>query len=131
MALGHKRVETRSWTTGYRGLLAIHAAKGFPAWAREFAAEERAIGRLPAQLPVAAIVAVARLVAVRPTSEASLLVGPLERHLGDYTDGRFGWFCEDIVALRDPVGCRGALGLWQLPLDIERAVLSQVVLSAR
>lgn len=31
---GAKRVETRSWKTPYRGWLGIHAAKGFPAWAR-------------------------------------------------------------------------------------------------
>lgn len=30
IALGHKRYETRSWWTSYRGPLAIHAAKGLP-----------------------------------------------------------------------------------------------------
>ena len=30
VAIGAKRIETRSWSTPYRGLLAIHAAKGFP-----------------------------------------------------------------------------------------------------
>lgn len=35
VALGAKRVETRSWKTSYRGPLAIHAAKGFPPYARE------------------------------------------------------------------------------------------------
>lgn len=34
VALGAKRIETRSWRTPYRGSLAIHAAKGFPADAR-------------------------------------------------------------------------------------------------
>lgn len=28
IALGHKRIETRPWSTSYRGPLAIHAAKG-------------------------------------------------------------------------------------------------------
>lgn len=32
--LGQKTVETRSWRTSYRGPLAIHAAKGFPASAK-------------------------------------------------------------------------------------------------
>lgn len=35
VALGQKRIETRSWSTPYRGLIAIHAAKGFPRWAME------------------------------------------------------------------------------------------------
>ena len=40
VSLGLKRFETRSWQTSYRGPLAIHAAKGFPRWARELCAEE-------------------------------------------------------------------------------------------
>ncbi len=35
IAIGAKRIETRSWGTKYRGPIAIHAAKGFPKWARE------------------------------------------------------------------------------------------------
>jgi hypothetical protein len=35
VAIGAKRIETRSWSTNYRGPLAIHAAKGFPKWAQE------------------------------------------------------------------------------------------------
>lgn len=30
IALGYKRIETRSWSTTYRGPLAIHATSGFP-----------------------------------------------------------------------------------------------------
>lgn len=30
VAIGAKKIETRSWSTTYRGPLAIHAAKGFP-----------------------------------------------------------------------------------------------------
>jgi hypothetical protein len=33
-AICAKHIETRSWPTNYRGPLAIHAAKGFPAWAQ-------------------------------------------------------------------------------------------------
>ncbi len=35
VAIGAKRIETRSWKTDYRGPLAIHAAKGFPKFARD------------------------------------------------------------------------------------------------
>ena len=35
VAIGVKQIETRSWQTSYRGPLAIHAAKGFPKWAKE------------------------------------------------------------------------------------------------
>ena len=36
VAIGAKRIETRSWPTKYRGPIAIHAAKGFPGWAKRF-----------------------------------------------------------------------------------------------
>lgn len=35
VAVGAKHVETRSWTTAYRGPLAIHAAKSMPAYAQD------------------------------------------------------------------------------------------------
>ena len=34
VAIEAKRIETRSWQTGYRGELLIHAAKNYPGWAR-------------------------------------------------------------------------------------------------
>ena len=40
VAIGEKKIETRSWTTDYRGPLAIHAAKGMPAAARDAASSE-------------------------------------------------------------------------------------------
>lgn len=118
VALGHKRVETRSWSTRYRGPIAIHAAKGFPGYAREFASLERAIGRLPQRIPRGAIVAVAELVDVRRTEEAAQMVEGLERHLGDFSPGRFAWLLSNVRALSEPVGYRGALGLWTVPPDV-------------
>src|SRR6202030_2406661 len=35
VAIGAKRIETRSWPTLYRGPLAIYAAKRFPKWAQD------------------------------------------------------------------------------------------------
>ena len=112
VALGHKKVETRSWSTSYRGPLAIHAAKGFPADARAFAEEERALGRVPAQLPLGAVVATARLVAVRPTFDVAPELMGLELRLGNYARGRFAWLLEDVVALPEPIPAKGALQLW-------------------
>src|SRR2546427_534687 len=46
IAAGAKRIETRSWRTDYRGQLAIHAAVGFPLWARGRCFEEPFYSRL-------------------------------------------------------------------------------------
>lgn len=40
VAIGAKRIETRSWSTRYRGPLAIHASAGFPPTCRKLCAEE-------------------------------------------------------------------------------------------
>lgn len=115
VALGHKRVETRSWSTNYRGPLAIHAAKGFPASARNFASQECALGRLSviSPLPLGAIIATAQLVDVQLTQDAALVISGLERHLGDYSRGRFAWFLDDVKALDEWILAKGALGLWE------------------
>ena len=39
VAIGAKTIETRGWSTSYRGPLAIHAAKKFPENARRFTTE--------------------------------------------------------------------------------------------
>ena len=111
VALGWKHVETRSWKTDYRGPVAIHAAKAFPAAGRRFAAEERLVGRLPEILPLGAIIATARLIYVVRTEATD--VSPLERRLGDFGPGRYAWFLADVEPLSEPVPIRGALGLWE------------------
>src|SRR3990167_3828953 len=90
VALGHKRIETRSWTTSYRGPLAIHAAKGFPMTAQRVCWEHRTIaGTLPRifghnphdeaagvgastgyEFPLGAVVATCQLVDVLPILDA-------------------------------------------------------------
>lgn len=118
IALGHKRVETRSFSRAYTGPIAIHAAKGFPRYAVEFARVEHAVGRLPWRIPFGAIVATAVLIGCRLTQDVEFQVGALERHLGDYSWGRYAWFLSDIVALPEPIPCKGMLGLWNVPPDI-------------
>jgi hypothetical protein len=130
VASGHKRVETRSWRTNYRGPIAIHAAKGFPKDARYRASEERAFGRIGGQIPLSAIVAVANLDGCRFTQDVAHQLSGLERHLGDYTAGRFAWMMSDIRPLREPVFCRGALGLWTIPPEIAEQVDAQLAVPA-
>ena len=113
IALGWKRIETRSWYTSYRGPLLIHAAKTFPPAARKFAEEERAMGRCPDELPLGALIARARLVKVVPTTE--VVPSDLERRLGDFWPRRWAWLLEDVEPLPEPIPCKGALGLWEYP----------------
>lgn len=115
VALGVKRVETRSWSTNYRGQIAIHAAKGFPKYAKEFASEVwQEGGNWIVGMPLGCVVAVAELVAILPTSGMTVdyLLNE-EKKWGDYSQGRFAWFLENVRALPEPIPAKGALGLWE------------------
>jgi ASCH domain. len=130
IAVGAKRVETRAWSTDYRGALAIHASKWLTQAGRVLnhdvpeccqgepfcsALTQGGIERI-ADLPSGAIVAVARLVGVRPT--ATFDVDGYEREFGDYYPGRYAWCLDDVRQLPVPIPYRGARGLWELPDDV-------------
>jgi activating signal cointegrator 1 len=125
VALGLKQWETRSWPTGYRGKLYIHAAKGFPGWAKDFARSQPLIPAL-SELPLGAIVCVCEVTECRQTAS---LVGELseqEREWGDYSPGRFAFKLENVRAIPRPVLARGALGLWAIQWNDGNDVLRQL-----
>lgn len=123
VALQQKRIETRSWSTPYRGELVIHAAKGFPKWAKETCEEDQfstALGGMTAdQLPRSQGLCVVRLLACIKTTEmhkAEHVFGKKpsanEIYFGDYSEGRFAWLLEFVRPLEQTDPVRGALGLW-------------------
>lgn len=118
VAIGAKRTETRSWSTRYRGPLAIHAAKG---WTSDvvhvfFSEPYRKVlsdagYNLFSLLPRGVIVATCVLRDCVPTSKFQ---GEdfLDSAFGDFTSGRFAWLLGDVKPLDEPIIARGALGLW-------------------
>ncbi len=138
VALGAKRIETRSWSTSYRGLLAIHAATGLgpvggkaglreicrrPAFAHALRFMPAEYGKDTPPLALGVIVAVARLAKIKATSMAlraevmAQTITPNEIEFGDYSNGRFAWYLNNIHPVPMGVKCKGALGLWEVPLD--------------
>lgn len=133
VAIGAKRIETRSWGTSYRGPLAIHAAKGFPKWARDFTAEPvcyEAVKKsgpysmMYAAYPTGTVLATCRLVAVKLIVDSRTALGPWdaarmlppsepEFSFGDYEPGRYAWILEDVRQFPEPIPAKGALGLWE------------------
>ena len=118
VAEGTKRIETRGWSTPYRGPILIHAAKGYPAEAEDFAValhhrQPRTLRTYPGDLPRGAFVARANLDTIIRT--IAVVASAEELELGDYRPGRFAWFLSDIVPIDPPVPWRGALGLWEGP----------------
>lgn len=143
VAVGAKRIETRSWSTNYRGPLAIHAAatrirsgdirhnrfppeirKALLPYACDRVAREwpgdlgKGVPADPWYLPLGAVVAIVELVDVVRIKDsaalaAGLILSPRERAFGDYTPGRFAWLLGAGYGLDDPIPARGALSLWE------------------
>jgi hypothetical protein len=133
IAIGAKRYETREWKTGYRGLVAIHAAKKYPMAAAAFAGRDpygclRAAGLDSQRLPLGVVVAVAELAFCVPTEPfgRTLVLSDQERTLGDYSPGRYAFVLKNVRRLERPVAARGALGLWDVPEELEAAILAQL-----
>jgi hypothetical protein len=129
MALREKKIETRSWYTTYRGEIVIHAAKGFPRWAKDTCYEpafRAALGGVaPKDLPLSLGLCVVRLVACIPTDQLNkieLALGSRPRvaelMFGDYSDGRFAWVTEYLYPLKNQRPVKGALGLWAWPVEV-------------
>jgi hypothetical protein len=118
VAIGAKKFETRSWSTKYRGPLAIHAAKGFT---NENAAmcfrhpfrtvlKDLEIGEITKVR--GHIIATCDLVDVILITEQNAPTGN-EFAFGDYTPGRYMWKLDNIVMLETPVPAKGKLSLWE------------------
>jgi len=126
IALQAKRIETRSWSTRYRGRLAIHASASMSKedimlckqspFREALAAGGYFEGSGPAKnpfgLPLGAIIAYATLVDVVPITLENIPDEP-ERSFGNYTPGRFAWILQDVYRLPEPIPAKGLLRLWE------------------
>lgn len=126
VAIGAKRIETRSWNTAYRGPLAIHAAKvrtNLPLFYDDpFLQVLRDAGyKTASDLPTGCVVATCNLAAIELTT--SLFAVDLQEHeleFGDYSLGRFAWFLEDIVKVEQRMPVRGYQGLWNIEFEVTK-----------
>jgi hypothetical protein len=121
IAIGVKKIETRSWSTEYRGSLAIHSSSKWQKEARLL------LGRDPffkvlyeagyaykEAHALGAIVAICELEACFPIHTGPLLLSAQEKAFGDYTPGRFMWMLDKVQKLEKPITVKGAQGLWNI-----------------
>lgn len=146
VAYGSKQIETRSWSTKYRGPLLIHAAKRCIKyelihlsccwnWKGALCQE---VKPWPLGLPFGALIAKCNLIDCRPTGEFTqneldtLRVPPIkhgelyawsERQLGDFSLGRFGWVLTDIKKFKKPISYKGSQGFFDVPENISEALI--------
>jgi activating signal cointegrator 1 len=137
--LGAKNIETRSWGTSYRGLVAVHSSKKLDDNCRHLCFEEpfkSALAEhgieLPGQLPLGKILGIVEITdCLQMVAEAvtgapararfiSLTVPDLrltarERAFGDWRPGRRALVTSETrVVLEEPIPYRGSQGLRDL-----------------
>ncbi|HMH92365.1 MAG TPA: hypothetical protein VK586_14925 [Streptosporangiaceae bacterium] len=149
-----KTAENRTWPTGYRGLLAIHAG-ACSGWdpAGERSPEARAAWReWSAALPppnitgplrraamhigFGAVIAVAEVAGCHASGPRGCdgswpgLDGRLRPRCSPWAvNGQHHWQLAGVRPLAEPVPCKGTLGLWRLSEDVEQAVRAQLEVS--
>lgn len=133
IAHAYKNVENRSWPTSHRGLVAIHASKTperdvvfpVPRAIRWYLNAQR--DHDPKLEVRGAVIAVAVIDNVHPDFECWQENGDA-RYCSPWAvgGGQWHWHLTKVRPLAEPVPCKGALGLWTLPEDVESAVLAQL-----
>lgn len=123
VAIGAKKIETRSWPTNYRGPLAIHAGKTIRtefmnlAWQEPFYSALKPlhgnVGGSPSiKYNLGCVIAIAQLVDCIEIQLDNVPSGP-ERYFGDYTRGRYMWMLRDAQRLKTPIPAKGHQRLWE------------------
>lgn len=132
IATGVKRVENRTWhppngIVGQR--FAIHAGAKLDRETIEDVLEDwDDLDEHPLWKVKRAVLAVATLsfVVVEGAVNPAFMVQRLPPDQRRWFNGPIGFALADVVALREPVPCKGALGFWTLPDDVERQVREQL-----
>ncbi|HEY0075556.1 MAG TPA: ASCH domain-containing protein [Abditibacteriaceae bacterium] len=133
VAIGAKKIETRSWPTDYRGPLAIHASRRTselkiclqnehfwkalsPRYVEIGEYTERGKAKLAHHFSLGCVVAVVDLKDCVPTEELASTISDQELAFGNYARGRFAWILENVRSLQNPLPQRGAQRFFNVDL---------------
>jgi hypothetical protein len=136
VALGEKKIETRSWRTNYRGELLIHASRKIDTimYREPFFSALKNQLIISSELPTGVMIASCKLMGclkiVRNDGDCAYLedgsrIWGNEYHFGDYTPGRWAWILEDIKPIK-PIPAKGKLSIWDWDGVIEFERVSEV-----
>jgi hypothetical protein len=127
IAVGPKRIENRPWRfpLPMGTLIALHAGATYDREGDAFVRELWPTCPARADVPMRAVVGVARVVSQFQRSEELLFDYP-PGFPNDQIDWAFGpwcWVLDDVVALDRPIEWRrGMLGLWELPAGLSETL---------
>lgn len=131
--LGHKKYETRSWSTKYRGPLMIHASKATVFIAESFmkalllaAGLNAAEFHLEVHFPLGRIVGQVDIRNCQRTEDIEPWLPNEQLVLGDFSSGRYAWEMEKPIEFKKTIALCGHQGLWTVPAKIERQIRAQL-----
>lgn len=116
---GVKMFETRSWSSPYRGVLLIHAAKHWTQDEKDYCSRDPfareiadRLGGAISDLPRGCIIGSVDLVDIMPTVHLTRLP-ERERKVGNFAPGRFGWKLVNAREFATPIPVRGGQQLFK------------------
>jgi len=124
IAIRAKRFETRSWSTDYRGVLAIHAAKRFTRDQRDYCLREpfrTALARVGIMHWNKLVPTLGHVLAIGVLADCQQVgrdIVSLEEYtnedlaFGDWSDGRSVWTLKDVARLTLAVPAIGSQRFW-------------------
>ena len=120
---GHKKIETRSWKTSYRGPLYIHASSTpIP---KEYQNNKELMSLVDTgKLNYGNIICSCELVDCVEITDELIAKIKEDRHeylSGVYSKGRYAWILKDIQILNEPIKAKGHLGIWSLGEEAKRS----------
>lgn len=134
IVLGHKKIETRSWNTKYRGPLLIHASagkKGIKTMDADLWDLCSELGVEVADLPLGAILGSCNLDTLESTKHLNSIMdfyqrkgraAKYEMEFGNYLPDRYGWLLSDIVKFDQPIPAKGKLSIWNYEPPMHHAI---------
>lgn len=115
ISLGHKKIETRSWKTSYRGEILIHASIS-----KQFlkSIKDKEVLDLIKNIDLnyGKIICKAKLTdCIEMTKDfiEKTKNNKKEYSLGIYEEKRYAWILDDIKPLNKHIPIKGKLGLWE------------------
>lgn len=116
MALGLKKIETRPWSTKYRGPILIHAAKKRVADPNGYVFDAiRNAGLEISSLPRGCLLCRVRLIDCRRIEIDDRIEIP-EQFFGDYTPGRYMWITDHLQGF-EPIPWTGRQRIFNVDLE--------------
>lgn len=112
-----KDLENRTWKTKHRGWIALHASASIHKEA-EYPGRLKIPGR--ESLDTSAICGMARIVEVVEKSRSKWF------HVPEDGSTNYGWVLADVTILKEPIPCKGGLGLWKVPPAVVQKINKQL-----